>query len=309
MFYDLCIEPDNTNKDALVETIDMAHKLGYDVIAVNHLVSGKLTNNEICKFSPVQLPNESLNQLRTSADSAKFKQLSRITIVLDEHTQFHNLISSNPVIRSYDLVAVRPTNEKLLHKCCEDLEIDIISIDFSSHLPFPFRTKTIGIALDRGIHFEITYFGALQDPAIRRSVINNASNLVRATKGRNIIISSGVKDAFSMRAPHDITNLATIFGLDMSKSRLSITDRCRAVIKHAETRKSVKGVVTLQSVGSVDELDGWKIQSSSKQSSVSSGDVMVVEQETKPKAEVNEGKKGKKRKRSQSTTTSSDQEQ
>lgn len=38
-------------------------------------------------------------------------------------------------------------------------------------------------------------------------MISNALNLVRATKGRNIILSSAARKAFDLRGPNDLINL------------------------------------------------------------------------------------------------------
>lgn len=39
---------------------------------------------------------------------------------------------SNPQLASYDLIAVAPGDETLLHQACEKMQIDIISVDLSS---------------------------------------------------------------------------------------------------------------------------------------------------------------------------------
>ena len=41
----------------------------------------------------------------------------------------------------------------------------------------------------------------------RRLIFSNAIQIVRATKGKNIIISSGTDDAFYHRSPYDVINL------------------------------------------------------------------------------------------------------
>ena len=48
---------------------------------------------------------------------------------------------------------------------------------------------------------------ACQDSNARRHLVSNAQQLVRLTKGRNIVLSSGAKRAMELRGPHDVANL------------------------------------------------------------------------------------------------------
>ena len=50
------------------------------------------------------------------------------------------------VLRSYDLVAVRPATGALFAKCCTALEIDIISLDMSAKLPFHLRPQLVRLS-------------------------------------------------------------------------------------------------------------------------------------------------------------------
>jgi RNase P/RNase MRP subunit p30 len=52
----------------------------------------------------------------------------------------------------------------------------------------------------KNIHF-------LLDAASRRQLISNAQNLVRVTRGKNIIITSEAQKAMELRGPYDIVNL------------------------------------------------------------------------------------------------------
>jgi len=42
---------------------------------------------------------------------------------------------------------------------------------------------------------------------MRRMVFSNAIQLIQATKGKNIIFTSGTEDAFYHRSPYDAINL------------------------------------------------------------------------------------------------------
>src|ERR1700759_398606 len=115
--------------------------------------------------------------------------------------------------RKFDIVALRPTDEKTLGQACQTLDADMISLDLSIRYSFPFKFRMIGTAIDRGIKIEICYGQGISsgEPDARRYLIQNASSLVRSTRGRGIVISGEAANALGCRAPHDIINLAVIW--------------------------------------------------------------------------------------------------
>lgn len=216
--------------------------------------------------------------------------LKRITLHIDNKNQLSMLASRNPILLGYDLVAACPGNEKLFHTCLEDANIDIISLDFAQRIPFPFRNKTISLGIQNGIQFEIQYSAALKgtsilqaftneyssllDQSARRNMITNALNLVRATKGRNIILTSAAQKALDLRGPYDITNLydililelkcrsyehsATLFALQPAMAKDCVTKNCRSALKHAGTPFFISVCATDATRGAkIDAIGGW----------------------------------------------------
>lgn len=170
--------------------------------------------------------------------------LTRLTLVLDDPSQNHRLAA---LTNAYDILALRPTTEKLLQQACTSLECDLISLDFSQRLPCHLKHKLVGSALQRGLCFEICYSAGIMDVQARRNLINNSANLVRATRGgRGVIISSEAKKAVGVRAPFDVINLATLWGLSQERGRDAISGLARAVVVSAKMRRtSVKGVINV----------------------------------------------------------------
>jgi len=113
----------------------------------------------------------------------------------------------------------------------------------SRRLDFALKRPSVSQAIARGIHFEITYSTALKDTSNRSHLISNAMTLVRATKGKNIIISSEAKVALDIRGPYDIMNLGTLFGMPFDISKRTVSSRCDSALVHGETRKTHKGVL------------------------------------------------------------------
>ena len=102
-------------------------------------------------------------------------------------------------------------------------------------------------ALQRGIRFEVCYGpGVLNSDggASRRNLISNATQLIRATRGKGIVISSEAKRALACRGPADVVNLAVLWGLGQERGMEAVGKEARSVVVQAEMkRRSFRGVV------------------------------------------------------------------
>ncbi len=105
-------------------------------------------------------------------------------------------------------------------QACSSLQVQIISLDLAQRLPFRLKPKVLAPALERGVMFEICYACCLRDETSRRMLFSNAAALARATRGKNIIISSGARTAFELRSPYDAINLSTLFGLPTGQAKV-----------------------------------------------------------------------------------------
>ena len=161
----------------------------------------------------------------------------------------------NSLTQSYDLVALRPTNEKTLLNACTSLECDIISLDLSVRLPYHFKFKMFSAAVARGVRIEICYGAAITGSGVdaRRNLIGNAMALIRATRGRGIVVSSEAKRALSVRAPWDVINLACVWGLSQERGKEAVCEETRKVVALASLKRTSWR-------GTVDIVDGGEQQ-------------------------------------------------
>ncbi|RHZ65096.1 hypothetical protein Glove_319g29 [Diversispora epigaea] len=258
MFYDLNIPfPTQPNqvvqRNELRKRIEILIKLGYQVIAFNHIVTGKINPN---KTNPIKTLDY---EIFDPNQNSRIEQLTRITIILEDSNQNIGLKSSNATA-SYDIISVQPTNEKLFQNACGTFEADIISLEMGSRLPFYIKHSTVGLAIERGVFFEICYAPAIRDASSRRQLISNAQNLVRVTRGKNIIITSEAQRAMELRGPYDIMNLATIMGMNQATAKECISTNCRSVVMHAATRRNThKAAASFEPITSLKLNDLWKI--------------------------------------------------
>lgn len=166
-----------------------------------------------------------------------------MTIVIEEGSQNYNLYSATD---TFDILAVRPTSEKMFQHACTSMDIDIISLDMSQRLPFYIKHSTVGLAITRGIRLEICYASGISDINCRKNLISNASALIRATRGKGIIISSEASNLMYCRSGYDIINLSTFWGLSQERGKNAIGKEARSVIIHGEARKNAsKGIIKL----------------------------------------------------------------
>lgn len=167
---------------------------------------------------------------------AKLEIRRRVTLTLTDSLQNARL---NALASHYDLLALRPVDERTLQLACNAYDCDIISLDLSQRLGFHFRFKTFSEAIKAGKRIEICYAqGLLGDSAAKRNLISNATQLIRATRGRGIVIASEARSALGCRGPWDAINLAAVWGLGQERGYEAITKEARGVLVRAQLKRS-----------------------------------------------------------------------
>ncbi|XP_071949035.1 ribonuclease P protein subunit p30-like [Antedon mediterranea] len=283
-FHDLNI-PFTTDKKQLQKLIGSAANVGYEVVAVNHVVRDKkgLKNAP----GPVELQNIDIANLKVKGRS--LQQLSRVTLILKDNTTFARMSTDN-AIQSYDLLAVQPTTDKLFLLACTQLEVDIISLDFTQRLPFFMKYHPVRAAQDRGVHFEIIYTPAINNTTARRNIIGNAHALVAVNNGKNVIISSQAERVMEIRSPYDVANLGLLFGLSESQCKNALSRNCRALLMHAISRKSVRSTLSVRRIEELAPKECWKVEANDPEN-------IVKQTKTSEEDDGDVGRPKKKRKR------------
>ncbi|KAJ5085718.1 hypothetical protein N7532_010489 [Penicillium argentinense] len=231
MFFDLNV-PYSPDDSDVPHTLNFLAELGYTTVALSHTISGKLPSS----LTPPPLPSNPPKSLQL---------LTRLNLTLSDPAQNQRLAN---LTQAYDLVALRPTNEKALLNACTSLECDVISLDLSVRLPYHFKFKMLSAAISRGIRLEICYGPGITGSGLdaRRNLIGNAASLIRATRGRGIIVSSEAQRALSLRAPWDVINLACVWGLSQERGKEAICEEARKVTALAKLKRtSWRGIVDI----------------------------------------------------------------
>ena len=161
----------------------------------------------------------------------------------------------------YDLVAARPTDERTLQQACQSLDVDIISLDLTQKFERHFKFPMLGAAIARGIKIELCYSQGLlsADPAAKRTLISNATQLIRVSRGRGLVFSSEARSVLGLRAPSDVVNLASVWGLGAERGKDALTKEPRSLVEFARLkRESFKGIVDVVYGGERPEPDTSK---------------------------------------------------
>ncbi|CAN4101732.1 unnamed protein product [Withania somnifera] len=262
-----------TLKATRLKLIIKAMELGYTGIAYNRTFKGVMSESDRCSI-PL-FPLSSVIKLASSLSSAvefhrkllnvpvssPFRQYTRLTVLVDSSSQASALNSGNPIMKSYDIVAVRPLNQQAFEKACQVSEVDIIAIDFSDKLPFRLKQSMVKDAIRRGVYFEITYSSLILDAQMRRETISNAKLLVDWTRGKNLLLSSAAPSVTELRGPYDVANLASLLGLQLERAKAALSKNCRTVITNALRKKCYhKDAIKVELVTSgikEPEFDDW----------------------------------------------------
>ncbi|KAF5665516.1 ribonuclease p mrp subunit rpp1 [Fusarium heterosporum] len=259
MLYDLNIAwSPATTQDQLLQTLTLSSSLGYSTVALNHTLTLPLPANLTAPFPT----------LPPSPTSKLPNVLHRATLPLSDPSANNYRI---PFLTStYDIIAARPLTDKAFQNACLTLDVPIISMDFTQHLQFHFKPKPCMAAVSRGIRFEVCYSQALSaDTRGRANFISNVTNLIRATRGRGLMISSEAKDALSLRAPADVVNLLSVWGLGNEKGMQGLGEIPRSVVvNEGIKRNGFRGVINIvevaEQVTEPDDGENGKVSAGKK---------------------------------------------
>ncbi|KUJ24586.1 PHP domain-like protein [Mollisia scopiformis] len=236
MLYDLNV-PWSPSQDSaqLQRTISFLSEAGYSALALNHTIKSPLPpqiTNPIPTTLPFTLP-------------PKTTLLRRCTLTISDPSLNHRLPN---LASAYDILALRPTSEKAFLSACQSLtEHSIISLDMTQRFPFHFKPKPFMTAVNRGIRFEICYAQAtMGDAGSRRNFISNCLGILRATSGRGLIVSSEATSVLGVRAPADVLNLLSVWGLGKDRGLEALDVNPRGVVMNEGLKRSgFRGVVDI----------------------------------------------------------------
>ncbi|XP_075891278.1 ribonuclease P protein subunit p30 [Nelusetta ayraudi] len=238
VFIDLNViyTPEKSHLRSLIET---AAHLGFSTIAINYVFDPSTKKKQELP-SPLPIGDVMDKLPVVQGRSRPIRVLNRLTIMMSDASH----IRPKPEdYGNFDLLAVHLSTEKLFHAACMTYDVDIICVPVTERLPFILKRAPVNGAIERGLVFEVTYAAAIRDSTMRRYTIANANIMMDICKGKNVILSSAAETALELRGPYDVTNLGLLFGLSDGDAKEAISSTCRSAVLHAETRRTVSGIV------------------------------------------------------------------
>ncbi|KAJ1915517.1 RNA-binding RNA processing protein rpp1 [Tieghemiomyces parasiticus] len=233
--------------------VQQAYDLGYQVVAFSQIVTSPINLRSIAPIKTFTLARSGQPSARhdrgatplmlgkafthRSADVTSIYQLRRITVVADKPgiPSKADMVALNKL--DYDIVAVQPLDNASFDWVCENAEVDIITFNLAERHEIRLKHTTVGVAVSRGVHFELNYGDCLRNSTARRQLLNWGHDLFRLTGGKNLIFSSNATRALELRGPYDVMNLGNLFEQSMSVMKSGLTTGPRSVLYHAETRR------------------------------------------------------------------------
>ncbi|SCU99952.1 LAME_0G06590g1_1 [Lachancea meyersii CBS 8951] len=220
--------------------LETLHTLGYTHVALNFSI------NHTEKF-PTSL--KELNPIRIQEyfgsliQATGLKLYSRITLIIDDPSKGQSL---SKISQAFDIVAALPISEKALTLATSSLDVDLLTFQYKQRLPAFLKHKSICSCVARGVKLEIVYAHALRDMQTRRQFIQNVKSVVRSSRSRGIVISSGATKPVECRNVLGVTCLIKIMGLQSDKCMKAMTDLPALVLLNGRLRtKSHKQTVVI----------------------------------------------------------------
>ena len=235
---DLCVVWDRseaTQRRALLAL----QQLGFAAVAWTYEVNGRLGVSHSCQIT--QPRQEACSAPSSSSFTRTVRQHTRLTVHVEDQIHLSAMLTSRSVLLSYDLVAVVPHSELAFEKCTSpplsDL-VDIISLPAGQRAAFPLKGASVRRAVRAGIHFELCYAAALRDGGSRRHFVGNLQALLELLPRQRqlvqgLLLSSGADEARLLRSPHDVANLATLFGCHPTAAAQAVAGNAQAALRRA----------------------------------------------------------------------------
>ncbi|KAG7193053.1 uncharacterized protein KQ657_001170 [Scheffersomyces spartinae] len=257
------VKPTPQQLTQLINTIATLYTLGYRYVAINFTLDEK-----------IKLPNGPINPIDIQLLRARLskyeglKLFTRLTLIIHDPSQCQGLAKLQSC---FDILAVNPITEKALQLATSNLDIDLVSLNFGSRLPYFLKHKTVGSAIEKGILFEICYSYVISGPAgytlsqsndslnlassallIRKNFFNNVLQLIRASRSRGLVISSGATQPLQARNSVDVITLMKTLGMDHGRAKHFMTKNPENALRNGRLRiKSNKQTVIIDNRGDV----------------------------------------------------------
>lgn len=232
-----------------LKKLNLFEKFGFNTIALNTHVEetsdepkkkkkkGEIKEKKDYVPALVEIPKDTMD--------INLNILQRVTIEFSDQSMWYKLSHSDN-LKKYDIIAVIPKTLQAFQFACNTLDVDIITMEPETRLPFKISRKLYRQAVERGMFFELMYSPAIKDSTSRKNIISTAHTYHAVGKSKNIILTSGAENDLQVRDVHDVINLGFILGLNNNQSLEVVRNNTRRLILKAEGRRLGKFYVDVK---------------------------------------------------------------
>lgn len=234
----------------LTSTLETLHTQGYTHVALNFTVShSEKFPSQVSELNPMRIEERFGALMKTTG----LKIYSRVTLVIDDPSRGQTL---NKISKVYDIIAALPVSERgLTLATTGGLDIDLLTLDYGQRLPTFLKHKSICGCVKRGVKVEVVYGYSLRDVNQRRQFVQNVRSVVRASRSRGIVVSSGARDPMEVRNQLGVTALLRTLGMSSDQCSRANNELASLVLLNGRLRtKSYKQTIAAGS-GDVSVVD------------------------------------------------------
>ncbi|XP_013200280.2 ribonuclease P protein subunit p30 [Amyelois transitella] len=230
--------------------------LGYNTIAINTYVEeatdepkkkkkkGDVKEKKDAIPGPLEIAGE-------ISGNTNLNILQRITVEFSDSSIAHKMNQSEN-LKKYDIIAVVPKTLQAFQYACGTMDVDVITFDPQTRIPFKISRKLYRQAVERGLFFELMYSPAIRDSTARKNIISTAHTYHAIGKSKNIVLSSSAESLLQVRDVHDVINLGFLFGLNSNESLNSVRNNSRRLILKSESRRYGKHYMIVENIQNDD---------------------------------------------------------
>lgn len=264
MYCDLSIINRDEDQTSLHQLLVSAICDGYSLISINYVstisllkfnsasknvvntntIDGELIKQIYAKYSIQFLNCQNLSCI----DWNKVRVYKRLTLQISEQKDLYYLTNQTDSMKSYDVLAVKPMNDKMLELCLNgEINCDIVVINLDEKLNLVSKKHLLLSSAGNNIFFEVEYAAFVSNNESRSNFISNFLLLFDILKGANIIISSGASTFFQHRSPFDLmTIFETLFSIKTNIIKQMLSENAEKVILKSIQRKLYKNTLDIQ---------------------------------------------------------------
>lgn len=226
-FYDLHIKTNlSDGENALEDMIRFAEDIGYSGIAICDDYESKEKLDELAKM---------IKGVKTNIEV-----YPGVLIKAESANQMKEILSK--VRERAVVVAVAGGDYEINRAACDDPRVDILAHPEQGRIDSGLDEACIEAAARNNVAIQINFREILYSFRKQRSYALNhiAKNIGLAEHFRApVIICSGAKSKWDMRAPRELVSVANVLGLDISKAFLGVTTIPQQIIE--ENLKTLEG--------------------------------------------------------------------